>query len=136
KDTVPLLYEVDIENARLLDFRRDDVLQTWLPKFRTVLQNTLDQLREQDGATGKRASWHVVSGLKNAIGEIDKGFSPGWLQVIFASQGGLLTNFLMAQGFDGILADEGGEAGVVGPHDTFVIFDPKKLKMIQKKSIS
>lgn len=47
----------------------------------------------------------------------------------------LSSEYLESLGYDGLKTIEGGEPPHVGPHDTYLIFDPTKVKLVGETAV-
>ena len=124
-DTAPVIYECLIENMKLLDLRKDENVKKILPSFKKILR---DQLKDPKYEK-------VTDHLYNAIDAIDSGkVGSGNLKLAVGGFDQLFSDYIKSLGYDGLATLEGGEL-IVKEHDTFVIFDPEKIKMIKKQKI-
>lgn len=110
-----------IENLKLLDLRNKENLLVILPAFKDILVKELDK---ENRADSYRWNWAQV--IETKIEQISLGhiFHP---KDIAQQLSGLFTDYVKSLGYDGVLALEGGE-GKIGDHDTYLIFDPDKIK--------
>ncbi len=148
---IPVVYEVEVENMDFVDIR-DDVNNEKLRKvakgFREYLVNEL----EKEKKSGK-LTWWWEGTVKAAIGTIDilegtdseyrqfSKFGRGRVKTeiitpkdVLHGVGNLFSNYLKGLSFDGILAIEGGEGQ--GNHDSYVIFDSDKIKIVETVKIT
>ncbi|WP_280405289.1 hypothetical protein [Nocardia brasiliensis] len=118
----PVLYEVEIAHARLVDLTDQATVATVLTGFRAVLQTEHDRVARING------SWHWEGALRQMIAEIDsgRGVHVGAVKLVTQRSGELFSGYLQGQGFDGVAALEGGE-GRMSAHRTYLLFDPTLL---------
>ncbi|WP_280421399.1 hypothetical protein [Nocardia carnea] len=69
------------------------------------------------------------------ITAIDNGAEVGQTKVVTQASGKLFSAFLRQQGFDGLIAIEGGE-GHIGVHHSYVLFDPAQARIRSEKDVS
>lgn len=123
KDVSPVVYEASIENVKLLDLRNTENIQKILPGFKKLL---MEQTARED------TTWWVAGAINTSIEAIDAGkITTGRLKEVVGSHGELFTQYVQSLGYDGVIALEGGE-GEIGNHDTYLIFDPDKINIIQE----
>ncbi len=77
-----------------------------------------------------------------ALIEIGKGITINNIHTLTAySMSRVFTDFVKQSGYDGLVTIEGGEgikqeeATFTGEHDTYVVFDPTKAEILNKKKI-
>ncbi|MBF6137809.1 hypothetical protein IU501_33095 [Nocardia otitidiscaviarum] len=118
----PVLYEVEIAHARLVDLTDQATVADVLTGFRAVLHTEHDRVARTGG------SWHWEGALRQMIGEIDsgRGVHVGAVKLVTQRSGELFSGYLQDQGFDGVVALEGGE-GRMAAHRTYLLFDPARL---------
>lgn len=126
KEGLPVLYEANIENVKLLDLRKDENVKMVLEKFKAVLEKEL---------ASPNLKWNYETILRNSIEAINAGkIGADNLRDVTFGLGKVFSNFLKTLGYDGLMAVEGGEGEDVGRHDTYLIFDPEKIRIINEKS--
>lgn len=124
-DKTPVIYECLIENMKLLDLRKDENVKKILPGFEKILR---DQLKNPEYEMFR-------DHLYNAIDAIDdKKINSGNLKLAVGGFDQLFSNYVKTLGYDGLATLEGGEL-IVKEHDTYVIFDPKKVKVVKEQKI-
>ncbi|MDO8505900.1 MAG: hypothetical protein Q7S48_04985 [bacterium] len=122
-DKEPHIYETVVENVKLLDLRNDANVQQIVPGFRILINSKLAQVTDKD-------PWYVKHGLLGILDEIDGNkVKVGWLKLIAQSEGKLFSEYVQSLGYDGLIAIEGGESEHTEDHDTYLIFDPEKIKI-------
>lgn len=134
RDGEPVIYEVEAENSRLLDLRSSKNVIDTLQGFRPIL---IEKVRN----VSKDAPWFVKDGLLKSIEELDKIVSEekhtGNLKEVVSNRGNQFSEYLESLGYDGLIYLEGGEGGEGGPgnHDSYLIFDPTKVKILREHNI-
>ena len=127
-DASPTLYEVQVENLRLANLKKDENVKNILHGFKEVLKQKLSD---------PNVKWHYEGALQKSIAIISQGkVGSGNLREVTFNHTALFTQYLQSLGYDGLIAFEGGEGTEVGNHDTYVIFDPKKVKIIDKQKVT
>lgn len=123
----PVIYESLVENMRLLDLRKDENVRKVLEGFKEVLQ---DKLQEPG------LKWNYERVLQDAVRTINEGgVSVGNLRDVTFGTGKMFTGYVKTLGYGGLVTLEGGEGDDVGDHDTYLIFDPEKVKINQEHKI-
>ncbi|WP_194838454.1 hypothetical protein [Nocardia sp. XZ_19_369] len=122
----PVLYEVRVERARLVDLTDQPTVEIVMGEFRTVLHDLLQREKGEDGP------WYWMR-MQQMIEEIDsgRGVRVGYLRAVTHRSGTEFSNYLQGKGFDGLLAVEGGE-GSMSAHHSCVVFDPSKVQIISE----
>lgn len=127
KDTTPVIYEASVEKIKLLDLRKSENVKKILIGFRQIL---VDKLKESN------LSWYFEESLRRVIDKINSDeIGPGNLREVAFSTGTMFSNYVKSIGYDGLIAFEGGEGDDIGNHDTYLIFDPDKVKINQEHKI-
>lgn len=134
KTNTPTLYEASIENAKLLDLRKAENVNKILPEFGKFLQEKITPTWSQLDPNNQMRYRRILS----AAYEIG-GNAGGRLHEIGSGAPKELSEFAKSRGYDGLVTLEGGEhsgAGfAIGEHDSYVIFDPTKIKMNRSQHI-
>ncbi len=121
--TDPLVYEISIEDMKLLDLRKEENIQKIVPGFKKVLEDTLAKLTDQD-------PWYRSAGIATILESIKENkVKAGWIKLIAQNEGKLFSEYVQSLGYDGLITIEGGESKHTEDHDTYLIFDPEKLKI-------
>lgn len=125
-----VLYEVEVEDARLVDLTEQDTVAEVMTGFRHVLQ------REHQQQTRDGGPWYWTGALRQMIDEIDsgRGVQVGAVKLVTQRSGELFTGYLEGRGFDGVVALEGGE-GELGGHHSYLLFDPAKLRIRSEQHV-
>ena len=134
RDGEPIIYEIAVDNARLLDLRSSKTVIETLEGFRPILMDKLKNVKPD-------APWYIKSGYFRSIEELDKIVAgekgAGNLKDVVSSCGNVFSSYLESLSYDGLIFLEGGEGGEGGPgnHDSYLIFDPSKAKVIKEHPI-
>jgi hypothetical protein len=125
--TPPIIYEVSIENLKLLDLRDDKNVDAILQGFREIL------LKEKKKPGLK---WYEENAFSDAIEAIDtkRYYRLGLREVTWNFQN-IFADYCKFLGYDGLIYIEGGNAPFTGDHDTYLIFDPSKIKVIEEHKL-
>lgn len=122
----PVIYESSVENIKLLDLRKGENVKKVLADFKDIL---LEKIKEAS------LKWYHVEVLQRAIAAINSGkVGSGNLRQVTFSTGEMFSHYVKSLGYEGLITFEGGE-GNIGNHDTYLVFDPKKVKIIQEQKI-
>jgi hypothetical protein len=124
KEDKPVVYEASVENMRLVDLRKKDNVRIILDGFKEILleKSKDDSLR-----------WDLKGILSNALEAINSDkVGSGNLREVAFSMGIDFTKYLESLGYDGLITFEGGEGNDIGYHDTYLIFDPNKVKILKE----
>lgn len=128
KDASPTLYEVQIENLRLANLKKNENVREILVGFKEVLKQKLSE---------PNLKWYHERALQKSIETINQGkVGSGNLRDATFNVTNTFTQYLESLGYDGLITFEGGEGAEVGNHDTYLIFDPKKIKIINEQKIT
>ncbi len=122
----PTVYEAEIKDLKLANLTDAQNIAEVLQGFRPVLAARL----EEGGLV-----WYAENALREAITTIDAGEVGLGLRRAVESCQRMFTDYLKAQGYDGLVGVEGGEPGVER-HDSYVIFDPQKAKLVAEHPLN
>jgi hypothetical protein len=123
----PIIYESMVENMKLLDLRKSENIKKILPGFRDFLKKIL-----QD----KKLDWKRQGVIENALTTMNETeVRVATLSVLTANVGLDFSEYVKTLGYDGLITYEGGEGEEAEEHDTFVIFDPEKARIVQEHKI-
>lgn len=124
EESQPVIYEASVENMKLLDLRKTENVKKILDSFKSKLK----QLREN-------AHWPLQGAIDKAIEAINSGkVGTGNLKEVVFSFGSEFSQHAQSLGYEGLITYEGGEGGN-GEHDSYVIFNPAKVKINQEHKI-
>lgn len=125
--SMPVLYESEITETKLLDLRKKEIAIKTLTDFKHILAEKLKQ---------QNITWVLESTLLNAIDNINSGkINAGNIREATFGTGKLFSEYISSLGYDGLIALEGGEGEDIGEHDTYLIFEPKKARLLQETNI-
>ena len=128
QNSVPILYETQIENLRLANLRNDESVKQLLEGFKEILKKEL---------SNPDIKWHYQEALRRSIDAINQGkIGCGNLREATFAHTDKFTRYLESLGYDGLVTFEGGEGEDIGVHDTYLIFDPKKVKITKEHKIT
>ncbi len=126
EDAVPVIYESSVEDIKLCDLRKDENVKKVLDGFKKILK---EEFKKPD------LKWFVRGGLERAIETIDNGkIGAGNLKAVVHGDGKIFSNYIKSLGYEGLITFEGGECDI-GNHDTYLIFDPEKVKINQEYKV-
>jgi len=121
--TPPLVYETSIEDMKLLDLRTYANIQKILPGFQRVLEDTLSNLTDED-------PWYRRDGIESILNDIRTNeIKVGEIKLFAQNEGKLFSEYVQSLGYDGLITIEGGESKHTENHDTYLIFNPEKVKI-------
>ncbi len=130
KHETPMVYELVAENIEFVDLREWPNVDKFMQGYADVLESMVGAGDYDDNSIGMRDRVEEVialvrSGDKYALKDVT------WnLMTIF-------TDYVVSHGFDGIIADEGGEFGdgmEIGRHDSWVIIQPEMARITDYES--
>lgn len=125
--SLPIVYQTEIKDLRLVDLTKDENVRRILIGYRPVV---IQALEEAD------LPWNKEGALQEVLHAIDSGIMrSGNLKKVTWHSGLSFTKHLQSLGYDGLVALEGGEGEDVGNHDSYVIFDPRKVKVIGERKV-
>lgn len=126
ENSKPVIYESSVENMKLLDLRKDKNVKKVLNGFKQVL---IEKLKD------KNLKWNIRYVYDKAIEAIDKNeVGAGNLREATFNMPGMFSDYVKSLGYEGLITFEGGEGGN-GNHDTYLIFNPEKVKINQEHNI-
>ncbi len=124
KDSV-VLYEASVENLKVCDLRKNINATKIAAGFGEKLRNELMNV------TNRR----VKNNINQTLELIDAGeITAGNIRDISFNFLSWFTDYIKSLGYDGLITFEGGD-GNVGSHDTYLIFDPQKVKVNQEQKM-
>ena len=132
-DGNPIIYETCIENLKLLDLRDNR-------NFKNIMKGFFYALRERENSSefaGPEYSWYrneladkreiIGSGKMRGIDDI---------QMVTRADSNIFSDYVRSLGYDGLITTEGGEGEYAHQnHDSYVIFDPEKVKILKEQKI-
>lgn len=138
--TEPIVYECSVSNLRMADLRKDENVKRILQGFKDVLVKKLEEYSEEKNdkntSFGRRTILDsVIKGIKKVITNINAGkIDSGNVKDATYDQPDLFRDYVKTLEYDGLVAIEGGEGGI-GNHDSYVVFDSEKVKIIREQKI-
>jgi len=130
----PTSYEVLVDGLKLLNLKNDANIATFAEKFRAHLLSIM-----KNEEVIKKLNWMVNNSIIEALQEIQNGISLRNIQKISGyAMAGVFTVFVKELGYEGVVTLEGGEGHEndilthTGDHDTYVIFNPDKARVLKK----
>lgn len=116
------VYVVEVEKVSLADLRTREAQIL----FSTLMQRKLaEELREHP-------LWFRQEAIQRTLAMIqDRSFHS--LKDLVDNHSQAATALLRQLDFDGLVTLEGGESGEVKEHDTFLLFDPSKVKILKEQ---
>jgi len=113
---------------KLLDLRNKENIGAVLVGFKDVL---LSILKDPD------TPWNLYDKIRQIFDNINNGkLSGGTLKEVGSYCAPKFSAYVQSLGYDGLVTLEGGGGNYVGEHDTYVIFDPEKVKIIREQNIN
>ncbi len=138
--TEPIIYECSVANLKMADLRKDENVKRVLQGFISILTEKLEEYSEEkNNKNTPLGRWSildsVVRNIKKVITNINAGkVDSGNIRDATYDQPDLFREYVKNLGYDGLIAIEGGEGGI-GNHDSYVIFDAEKIKIIKEQKI-
>lgn len=132
KESKPsVIYEVSIENLKILDLRKDKNVKVIMSGFADTLRKKFEELESEKTQFSRR----FKSKIKEALEYIDNDqIRSGNVRDGTYDFSQWFTEYIISLGYDGLVSFEGGD-GNVGSHDSYVIFDPKNIKINQEQQM-
>ncbi len=120
-----ILYEVIIENLKLCDLRKNINVAKIAVGFGEKLRTELVKI------PNRRVKNNIIQTLEL----IDAGeITADNIRDVSFNFLSWFTDYIKSLGYDGLITFEGGD-GNIGSHDSYVIFDPKKVKINQEQKM-
>jgi hypothetical protein len=127
----PTVYEVEIKDMTLLNLTTKQSLIEFMKFFVEVLDKKYEKLGKEASLIFRTRLGDDIKKIRDALKK-DKALYP---REILEATGSYAAEALTKLGYSGLFAIEGSEAGT-GAHDSYVIFDPKKVKIVREVEIS
>ena len=122
------IYEVFVENLKLIDLRNPDNISKIIPGFVEMLRK--EKMRSD-------LSWIKAGQIDKTLENIERASQTGGnLKNVAEMVGEHLSKYLSSLGYDGLIAIEGGEGSEGFTHDSYVIFDPEKVRINQESYVA
>ncbi|MEK7580734.1 MAG: hypothetical protein AAB512_00480 [Patescibacteria group bacterium] len=143
QDDQPTLYVVELTDLNILNLSTWDGIKSFAKKFKEVLSQRKDQIKVDhnkimDKNTAEFIKYSTVKNIEERIGMIDYDSYRSLKDLLFGL-GDWARSMLQDMGYDGLMAIEGGEVGNgvdIGKHDSYVIFDPKQVKVVEQQQFA
>jgi hypothetical protein len=117
----PIVYVAEIDHARLVNLDNSDILDEIMLGFGAILFEKINQ---------GSLPWYAQAAAIKSLEVINQGVKPGRVRFATFNHTSLFTAYLEGLGYDGLKSWEGGEGQDVGPHESYVIFSPKKVRIL------
>jgi len=122
----PTVYSVSVEGLRFIDLRDRKTLDVVMDCFADILRERLNE----------PLPWNDRAVTENAIDAIRKrDYSPGRIRNVTWSHCARFSDYLQSLGYSGLIALEGGEGDYVGNHDTWLVFNPSQLSVVNERTL-
>ena len=125
---IGVVYEAELSDARICNLDNPEKLAEIMDGYSQDLKHLL--LLNPD------MSWIRRGVIDYALEAISKKVEPGSVKLATQNNGRLFSEYLKDLGYDGLKTREGGEPPYVGPHHTYLIFDPDKVQLISEKALT
>lgn len=124
---IPTIYTVIVSKTKFVDLTDKNTLQKIMNEFLEILKKQKSIAKQ----------WFQSETVQNSIDEINRGnYHPGNIREITYSHTKLFTRYLISLNIDGLVCLEGGEGEDIGNHDSWVVFDPKKVKISKEEIVN
>ena len=142
-ESKPTLYEVEIQDLNILNLSTRSAIDAFAKRFREILierkgQIKVDHEKIMDKSTREFIKYNTVRNIEERIRMIDDN-SYKYPKDLLFGVGDWARAMLQEMGYDGLMAIEGGEGGngvVIRDHDSYVIFDPKKVSVVEQQQFA
>ncbi len=132
EDHKPVVYEVAVENMRLLDLRKEENLKKILPGFSDALSDVYEERKKTNSGSVDIFS-KVLRRIRNDVDAGKIGLNN--LKAATQQTGRIFSDYVRSLGYEGLVVLEGGEGEDVGNHDTYLIFDSERLHINSEQEI-
>lgn len=122
----PTVYSLEVRDLDLADLRTKEAT--------VQFSKLLGQRLSEELASGRGDYWYRNT-IKTILELIRSGKELPLKDITFNFTD-LTTDILSEAGYDGLITIEGGEGRDVGNHDTYLIFDPEKIKNLSSESMA
>ena len=130
KGKSPVIYEVEVNNLKILDLRKNDNVVKILQGFKLYLADLYNSPNQP-----RRPSWQIA--IRRAINTIESHtVNSGNLRKVTFNTSPYFSEYIQSLGYDGLVAFEGGEGDTVGDHDSYVIFNPANIRVNRRHMLS
>jgi hypothetical protein len=115
----PVVYEARLKNLRLVNLDNPEKLGEIMEGF----AQELEKLKKTGGL-----AWNVLEAADRAIALIRGGrIVPGNVKHAVWNFNSQFSTYLVGLGYDGLKTWEGGEGEEISSHETYLVFDPKRI---------
>ena len=121
----PIVYEMSVENLKMIDLRTRKNVEKVAKGLKPLLEKEIE--KENVSASRKINIKKMLESIRF------EHFSENNVQDL-ARSFGLFSKYIKDLGYDGLIAFEGGE-GEQGDHDSYLIYDPEKVKIVKEQKI-
>lgn len=145
----PILYEVLVENLKLLDLRNNENIKSVMRDYAPIIRGKIDRMKEeilkirQERKDVQDDLKVMVLGdsrqdLITAYGLINsEEINIHTIQEVTRVAGQLFTDYVRSIGYDGLITIEGGEGDFrKSNHDSYVLFDPEMAKIVKEQKLA
>jgi len=120
-----IILKTKIQNVRLLDLRTKENTRIILAGFKASLREKFEN---------SKLSWAAETALQTTLQSLDLSkIKSGHLKEFLVGLGKDLAEYCESLGYDGLVTLEGGEGSALSRHDTYLIFNPKEVRVIEEK---
>lgn len=143
--TPPIVYDCQIEDVNVLTLTTRTAIMDFMKYIRQELWRfRKEELPKRTDLDDNQRMWYNL-GLIHVGEELDKAIKADRVlrpKDFLMTDGDAVREILMREGYDGIMAMEGGERGTnpftgepfsIGDHDSYVIFQPNKVKILKEE---
>ncbi len=132
----PFVYETEITDMNIVNLSTESAINSFAKLFHKELLTISSDL------IGKNLAWNSYAYFlrDKALERAQKIYEDKFrgLKDIISQLGSVATALLMKENFDGLMTIEGGEYGnghKIGDHDSYVIFQPERTKIIREDTV-
>jgi len=119
----PVVYKVEVENIKLANLTEDENVTEIMKGFKDILV----------GKITPNLKWYELETIARSVQAIENGrIHAGNLREVTFNYTKTFSEYLKGLGYDGLVAIEGGEGDEIGRHDSYVIFNPEKAKILDE----
>lgn len=124
----PTIYETRIRNAKLADLRNEENIERVNKEMETLLWAELERKDVPSWYPGRvRDDIDYLQGEATVFQKFNYAAT---------KHPEILTKHVAGQGYDGLVTIEGGEPGHFENHQSWVIFDPDKVAILEEHAVS
>ncbi len=134
---IPTVYEAEVVDMDILDLTVRAGVEEFAKLWKQELRIWGDEVLPTTEVANEMVREIYKEKIHRVIDSINRN-SFRFLKDLTFSFGDLIRKVLTQHGYDGLKTIEGGESGngvTIGDHDTYVIFDPQRVKMIKEEKV-